>query len=307
MRDIEARLRATLQSRLAEIHARQQLPEHIRRRAARGRVIVMATAAAVTVLAVSAGAVGTRWLVRQDKIDEDITVAPPRAAGSWQPLGPPLFQPVPGGSSGFVRVGVMLSWEGPIEGARPTECEVEVLGDAGVVGTATEKVPPPEEELPGGATEGHELSVRVKVPENDMGVDSTIQCAPAEADQESTESASEKFGRFAVSVDAPSRFVTSKGGESASLVRGIVEINATKGTACLTLSGLRFSRASITRSGSHAIGPFTQADNQGGDMCIGPVDAQVLSDVLEQPGAYLLTVDLAPGEATESPLETLGN
>ena len=119
------------------------------------------------------------------------------------------------------------------------------------------------------------------------------------------ESAADEFGRFAVTVEAPSRFVSKKAGESASLVQGIVEINATRGTACLTLSGLRFSRASITRSGSDTVGPFTQADSQAGDICIRSIDRRVLNDVLERPREYALTFNLSSEEVVQSPLETL--
>lgn len=187
MNDLETHLRATLRSHLDEVRTAGGLPNDVRRRAKRGRLIALAATGLVTVIALTSGVVGTTSVLRDDDARDDIAIAPPTASGSWQPVGPTQFQPVRGGSRGVTRVGVNLAWEGPIEAARPTRCDVEVLGNAGVVGTANATIPPPEkEEFEGGAVPGHELNVPVRVPPKEMGSNSRVSCGPIARGQRST-------------------------------------------------------------------------------------------------------------------------
>lgn len=184
--DLNRLLKAQIEKDVRQ-RPRPDLAAVVRRGQRRRALTWMATSVAVVI--VVAGVVpAVRYIVNESSVSpawERDRIEGGPTPGSWQPVGEPTFQPVPSTSKGIVRVGAPLSWEGPIEGALPTECEVRVLGDAGVVGTATATVPPPDKALPGGAVPGYDLYVRVQVPTDDMGVDSTVRCAPAATDDSS--------------------------------------------------------------------------------------------------------------------------
>lgn len=90
MTDIENLLRSTLRSRLGDIESGGGLPSHVVRRAKRGRVMVVAATALMTVLVVSGATLGTASLLRQSPEQ-------PRSGGI--DIGP---FPIPGRDNGII-------------------------------------------------------------------------------------------------------------------------------------------------------------------------------------------------------------
>ncbi|MEA2433291.1 MAG: hypothetical protein QOG54_748 [Actinomycetota bacterium] len=111
----------------------------------------------------------------------------------------------------------------------------------------------------------------------------------------------EGFARFGVSVEAPADDIVSKDGPaSGDMVNGIVELNASDGTACLTLGGLRFESASLTGGEQDIV--FPRGASNAGNICVDATGAD-LQEVVDDPSGYRLAVDLSSGVTSGSELE----
>ncbi len=111
------------------------------------------------------------------------------------------------------------------------------------------------------------------------------------------------FARYRVSVEAPGSQIDSKPGENtpeSGLVNGALEIAASDESACLTLTGLQFTEARLTKE-EEIVATFLVSDSQGGDIC-SEVPSENLREVLQRPDEHQLTVKLVNGMITDSEL-----
>lgn len=167
---------STLKDRLDDIPVPPLLLDPIVRRGQKLRWRRRVAAGLASLVVVAAGSMGALSLADvQERKGNNIGRTSERSR--WKPVGPPIFQPVLAGTEGIVRVGVTLIWEGRVEGASPTECQVDVIGEAkDVVGSKTKSVPPPARTPKQGVVPSRDLSIPVRVPPEDMGVDSRVTC-----------------------------------------------------------------------------------------------------------------------------------
>jgi hypothetical protein len=83
-------------------------------------------------------------------------------------------------------------------------------------------------------------------------------------------------------------------------VDGTLEVTISNESVCLSLTGLRFSEANLTKE-SELVSTFLTTESQGGDIC-NEVPSENLREVLQHPDDYRLTVRLVNGTTTASDL-----
>lgn len=111
------------------------------------------------------------------------------------------------------------------------------------------------------------------------------------------------FARYRVSVEAPSSQIDFKPGENtpeSGLVNGALEIAVSDESACLTLTGLQFTEASLLKE-KEIVARFLVSESQGGDICT-EVPSENLRTVLEDPDTHRLTIELDNGTIIDSDL-----
>ncbi|HVF52368.1 MAG TPA: hypothetical protein VNC78_02050 [Actinomycetota bacterium] len=119
------------------------------------------------------------------------------------------------------------------------------------------------------------------------------------------------FARYRISVSVPPSQIDSKPGKriqygtglaAIGTVNGVLEIAASNGSACLTLTGLRFKEASLSRE-TETVTTFHVSGSRGGDIC-NEVASEHLREIIQYPEEHRLTVELVNGATTDSKLTT---
>lgn len=114
------------------------------------------------------------------------------------------------------------------------------------------------------------------------------------------------FARYRLSVKAPGSQIAPKPAENIpenGLVNGVLEIAVSSESACLSLTGLRFTEATLTE-GNKVVTTFLARESQAGNIC-SEATSESLREVIERPDEHQLTVTLANGTVIHSELDHL--